>query len=123
MSADSVGGRDEADVELARCKLNQTYDRFASRQFGPLSDRVNSQAFRGDPDRPLLFSLENYDSESKKATKTAIFRERTIHRQRPVESVDSPKAALIVSLNEKAGLTCRTWLVCLVGPPRNFYQN
>jgi N12 class adenine-specific DNA methylase len=92
--------REEADIELARTKLNQAYDHFISRH-GPLSERTNARAFQGDPDLPLLLSLENYDSESKKATKTAIFRERTIHRQKPVEAVDSPKAALIVSLNEK----------------------
>ncbi|MDX1951078.1 MAG: DEAD/DEAH box helicase family protein [Verrucomicrobiota bacterium] len=91
---------DEPQIELARARLNQSYDRFISR-FGPLSSPANRRAFRGDPDRPLLFSLENYDEETDKATKTAIFCERTIHRQQPVESVDSPKAALIVSLNEK----------------------
>ena len=92
--------KDDSDVELARAQLNQRYDRFFSR-FGPLSDRVNAKAFQGDPDLPLLMSLENYDAETKKATKTAVFRERTIQRQKPIESVGSPKEALIVSLNEK----------------------
>lgn len=90
----------EDDIQLARQQLNQTYDRFVAR-FGPVSDRVNALAFRGDPDLPLLFSLENYDSESKKAAKTAIFRERTIQKQKPIASVQSPKEAVIVSLNEK----------------------
>ena len=90
----------EDDIQLARAILNQTYDRFIAR-FGPLSDRVNANAFDGDPDLPLLFSLENYDSEKKKATKTAIFKERTIQKQKPVTSVNSPKEALLVSLNDK----------------------
>ncbi|HEV2328819.1 MAG TPA: N-6 DNA methylase, partial [Verrucomicrobiae bacterium] len=90
----------EDEIQLARALLNQAYDRFIS-QFGPLSDRVNANAFESDPDLPLLFSLENYDSEKKKATKTAIFRERTIQKQKPVTSVNSPKVALLVSLNEK----------------------
>ncbi len=90
----------EDDIQLARALLNQAYDRFISR-FGPLSDRVNINAFDGDPDLPLLFSLENYDAEKKKATKTAIFRERTIQKQKPVTSVNSSKEALLVSLNEK----------------------
>lgn len=90
----------EDDVILARSRLNQTYDRFVSR-YGAINERANALAFRGDPDLPLLLSLENYDSDTKRATKTAIFRERTIHPQKPVESVDSPKAALIVSLNER----------------------
>ncbi|HEV2330646.1 MAG TPA: DEAD/DEAH box helicase family protein, partial [Verrucomicrobiae bacterium] len=90
----------EDEIQLARALLNQAYDRFISR-FGPLSDRVNANAFESDPDLPLLFSLENYDSEKKKATKTGIFRERTIQKQKPVKSVNSPKEALLVSLNEK----------------------
>ena len=92
---------DEDEIKLARALLNQAYDRFVSR-FGPLSDRVNALAFRGDPDLPLLFSLENFDTETKKATKTAIFRERTIQRLKPITSVESPKEALLVSLNEKS---------------------
>ncbi len=90
----------EDDIKLARQQLNQAYDRFA-RRFGAVSERANALAFRGDPDLPLLFSLENYDTETKKAAKTAIFRERTVHKQRPVTSVQSPKEAVIVSLNEK----------------------
>ena len=82
--------KDDADVELARAQLNQRYDRFVAR-FGPLSDRVNAKAFEGDPDLPLLMSLENYDEETKKAKKTAIFRERTIQCQKPIESVDCPR--------------------------------
>jgi N12 class adenine-specific DNA methylase len=92
--------KNEEEIVLARAKLNQSYDRFVSRH-GPVSERANALAFRGDPDLPLLFSLENYDSDTKRAAKTAIFRERTIHRQNPVETVDSVKAALVVSLNEK----------------------
>ncbi|HEY3914415.1 MAG TPA: DEAD/DEAH box helicase family protein, partial [Verrucomicrobiae bacterium] len=92
--------RSGENIVLARAKLNQTYDRFLS-HFGPISERVNARAFQDDPDMPLLLSLENYDADSKRAAKTAIFRERTIHPQKPVEFVDSAKAALIVSLNEK----------------------
>jgi N12 class adenine-specific DNA methylase len=90
----------EEDIQLARAQLNQAYDRFVAR-FGPVSDRVNALALRSDPDLPLLFSLENYDSETNKAAKTAIFRERTIQKQKPITSVQSPKEAVIVSLNEK----------------------
>ena len=40
-----------------------------------------SARFDGDPDLPLLLSLEHYDEETKRATKASIFRERTIHHQ------------------------------------------
>ncbi|PYJ92970.1 MAG: hypothetical protein DME23_26750, partial [Verrucomicrobia bacterium] len=83
----------------ARFQLNLAYDRFVSR-FGPVNLRANQRAFDGDPDLPLLLSLENYDDEAKRATKATIFRERTIHRRQPVQAVNSPKEALLVSLNE-----------------------
>jgi len=95
-----LDGSDEAAIVAARDRLNQTYDSFISR-FGPISTRTNTRAFHGDPDLPLLLSLEVYDEETNRARKTTIFHERTIHHQKPVESVATPQEALIVSLNEK----------------------
>ena len=110
---------DEDEIQLARAQLNQTYDRFVAR-FGPVSDRVNALAFRGDPDLPLLFSLENYDSETNKAVKTAIFRERTIQKQKPITSVESPKEAVIVSLNEKGRVDLEHMASLLSRPAEEF---
>ena len=90
----------EEQIADARFQLNLAYDRFISR-FGPINLRGNQRAFDGDPDLPLLLSLENYNDETKVATKAAIFRERTIHHRQPVESAGSPKEALLVSLNER----------------------
>lgn len=92
------GSTDEHVVET-RQRLNQAYDRFVGR-FGPVNLRANQRAFDGDPDLPLLLSLENYNNETKRATKATIFHERTIHHRRPVESVATPKEALLVTLNE-----------------------
>jgi hypothetical protein len=92
------GSADEHVVET-RQRLNQAYDRFVGR-FGPVNLRANQRAFDGDPDLPLLLSLENYNDESKRATKATIFHERTIHHRQPVESVATPKEALLVTLNE-----------------------
>jgi N12 class adenine-specific DNA methylase/O-acetyl-ADP-ribose deacetylase (regulator of RNase III)/SAM-dependent methyltransferase len=107
------------DIQLARAFLNQAYDRFVSR-FGPVSDRVNANAFEGDPDLPLLFSLENYDAEKRKAAKTAIFRERTIHKQKPVTSVNSAKEAVLVSLNEKGRVELKHMEKLLSRPAEDF---
>ncbi|HLX72732.1 MAG TPA: methyltransferase domain-containing protein, partial [Verrucomicrobiae bacterium] len=93
------GSAEEIVVE-AREQLNIAYDRFVSR-FGPVNARVNQKAFDGDPDLPLLLSLERYDEENSVAEKTAIFRERTVHHKRPIESAGTPKEALLVTLNEK----------------------
>ena len=95
-----LDGSNEAEVVEAREKLNFAYDRFVSR-FGSVNAPVNQRAFFGDPDLPLLLSLEHYNDEAKVATKAAIFRERTIHHKQAVESVGTPKEALLVSLNEK----------------------
>ena len=92
---------DAADGTIveARSHLNRTYDFFVSR-FGPLNARENVKAFAGDPDHPLLLSLEEFNPETKRATKTAIFNRRTLERYRPVERVETASEALLVSLNE-----------------------
>jgi N12 class adenine-specific DNA methylase len=95
-----LDGSGEQPVVEAREQLNFAYDRFVSR-FGPINAPVNQRAFHGDPDLPLLLSLEQYDDETSLAVKAAIFRERTIHHKQPIQSVESPKEALLVSLNEK----------------------
>ncbi|HEX4134546.1 MAG TPA: hypothetical protein VHY84_08060, partial [Bryobacteraceae bacterium] len=65
---------DAADGTIAEARrhLNRIYDSFVSR-FGPLSARENVKAFAGDPDQPLLLSLEEFDPETRRATKTAVF--------------------------------------------------
>jgi N12 class adenine-specific DNA methylase len=95
-----LDGSPENEVIEVREKLNLAYDRFISR-FGPINARVNQNAFDGDPDLPLLLSLEHYDEENSIATKAAIFRERTIHHKQVIESADTPKEALLITLNEK----------------------
>lgn len=94
-----VDGSLEERVVEARQQLTITYDRFTAR-FGPLNLRANQRAFDGDPDLPLLLSLENYNDETKRATKATIFTERTIHHRQLVESAGTPKEALLVTLNE-----------------------
>jgi len=98
-----VDGSPEDRVVETRQQLNAAYDRFAAR-YGPVNLRANQRAFDGDPDLPLLLSLENYNDETKRATKATIFTERTIHHRQPVESVGTPKEALLVSLNECGGV-------------------
>lgn len=83
----------------ARQRLNGVYDAFA-RRFGPLSSHDNFRAFAGDPDQPLLLSLEIYDPQTGRAAKAAIFERRTLERYKPVEQVETAAEALAVSLNE-----------------------
>jgi N12 class adenine-specific DNA methylase len=89
----------EPDIFEARRLLNRMYDVFVSR-YGPVSCRDNIRAFAGDPDHPLLLSLENYDAETKRAKKTAIFERRTLERYKPADHVETAAEALAISLNE-----------------------
>ncbi|RRK01275.1 DEAD/DEAH box helicase [Opitutaceae bacterium TAV4] len=95
-----VENRSDDDIAAARLRLNQDYDHFVG-QFGPVSQSSNMRAFIDDPDLPLLLSLENYNEDTGLATKTAIFRERTIQARQPVERVETAKEALLVTLNER----------------------
>jgi N12 class adenine-specific DNA methylase len=90
----------EDDQLSSRAALNQAYDAFVTR-FGPLSGRANVSAFRGDPDLPLLLSLEQFDRESGTATKAAIFRERTIAPRPPPPEIRDARSALLVTLAER----------------------
>ncbi|MGH9666912.1 MAG: hypothetical protein ACRD9L_21015, partial [Bryobacteraceae bacterium] len=110
---------DEAIIE-ARRRLNRTYDLFTSR-FGPLTLRENLKAFSGDPDQPLLQSLEEFDPETKRSAKTAIFDRRTLERYRPVDRVETASEALLVSLNETGEIS---WprLESLTGRPSSDLQ-
>jgi N12 class adenine-specific DNA methylase len=88
------------EIVDTRRQLNFAYDSFVAR-FGPINQSVNRRAFRGDPDLPLLCSLEDYNSDTNRATKTAIFHERTIQKAQCPVVAESPHDALIFSLNEK----------------------
>ncbi len=94
-----LANRNEGEIVAARRHLNLTYDHFVSR-FGLLNESANRRAFRGDPDSPLLCSLEDYDNDTKRASKAAIFRERTIQQTQPPRVAQSPQDALVFSLNE-----------------------
>ena len=89
----------EENVIDARRRLNLAYDAFVAR-FNALNERANRRAFRGDPDAPLLRSLEDYDDDTKLATKASIFNERTIQQRQRPNAAASPHDALLFSLNE-----------------------
>jgi N12 class adenine-specific DNA methylase len=91
----------EHEIAEGRRLLNRMYDAFVYRH-GPLSSRDNIRAFAGDPDHPLLLSLENYDPETRRARKTAIFERRTLERYMPASHVETAAEALAIALNETA---------------------
>lgn len=93
----------DSEIKAAQKKLNEFYDAFVSK-YGPVHQVKNARAFQDDPDAPLILSLENWDKDTQKHSKTAIFSQRTIDKYRPVEKSDSARDALSVSLNEKGRL-------------------
>jgi N12 class adenine-specific DNA methylase len=93
----------EEQITAARKLLNDLYDEFVSR-YGPLSSRDNSRALADDPDLPLLQSLEHFDAQTRRASKTAIFRQRTIERRKTAAHVETAGEALAISLNETGNI-------------------
>ena len=109
---------DEAVLD-ARRQLNFQYDHFVSR-FGAVNDSANRRAFRSDPDAPLLCSLEDYNDETKRAVKMAIFRERTIHQPRPALLAETPQDALVLTLNEMGRVDLARMEMLLRKSPEEF---
>lgn len=94
-----LGGCDDTTLGQAQWRLSHSYDWFVNRH-GYLNSRGNRSAFSGDPDEAFVMALENWDDQEKKATKADIFSRRTLGKLRNIERVESPKEALLVSLNE-----------------------
>jgi N12 class adenine-specific DNA methylase len=63
---------DDSRLGSYRLALNMAYDGFVARH-GYLHAKANKLAFKGDPDLPLLLSLENYDPEGGVAEKADVF--------------------------------------------------
>src|SRR5581483_2579887 len=104
-----IEDRPDEEVIAAREKLNQAYDAFVKSavrkgkgiaKAGPLNSPENIKAFAGDPDAPLLASLEDYDPATGTAKKRDIFTKRTLQRYVPVTKVDKASEALAVALTE-----------------------
>mgnify|MGYP001219942349 FL=1 len=91
---------DDSRLGSYRLMLNMAYDGFVARH-GYLHAKANKLAFKGDPDLPLLLSLENYDPEGGVAEKADVFFRRTVGVVRKVDRCNTPEEALLVSLHER----------------------
>ena len=96
-------GLTEDTIRKAREKLNKLYDDFVVKH-GFLNSQANRTAIKNDPYRFSLFALENYNTETKKATKADIFSKNTISPNRTITSVASVSEGLIVSINQTGGV-------------------
>ncbi|MDH5666535.1 MAG: helicase-related protein [Nitrospira sp.] len=83
-----------------RKELNKVYDRF-QKKFGFINSRANKALFRDDPDYGTLQSLErDYDKKANTANKADIFSKRIIEYRPSATKADTPKEAMLISLNE-----------------------
>lgn len=88
----------DEELKAWQIELNNIYDEYVSK-FGYIAEKKNKQAFREDPEYPLLCALELKDKDGN-YQKSAIFTERTIQPQKKVESVETVEEGLMVSMNE-----------------------
>jgi N12 class adenine-specific DNA methylase len=96
-------GLKESEIKGARKKLNALYDDFVKKN-GFLNAPANKNAFSADPDRYSLLALENWNPDTKKATKSDIFSKNTISQNRTVTSAKDVSEGLIVSVNQTGGV-------------------
>lgn len=110
-----VQDRDDERVTARRTGLNDEYDRYV-KAFGYFNRAVNRRLLRHDPHFASVLGLEvNYEREITKAVakrtgetprkesadKAPIFFERTQYPESQISSVDDPKEAVLVCINQR----------------------
>lgn len=96
-------GLKDSEIKKARTKLNKAYDAFV-KKYGYINTQSNRNAIKDDPDKCSIFALENWDPDTKKATKADIFSKNTIAPNRTVTSAKDVAEGLIVSVNQTGGV-------------------
>lgn len=96
-------GQNPASIGKARKELNSLYDAFV-KEHGYLNAPANKKAMQDDPDRYSILALENWDTDTRKATKADIFSKNTVAPNRTVTSADTVEEGLIVSRNQTGGV-------------------
>ncbi|MHB1620082.1 MAG: helicase-related protein [Sulfuricella sp.] len=112
---------DEAILAAYRLMLNIEYDNFVAK-CGSIHTRANRAAFKGEPDLPLLMSLERWDEETQTAEKADIFFQRTVGMFKKVDHCETSEEALLVSLTE-CGHVVENRIGQLLGKPGSEAMN
>lgn len=94
-----MNGGTQEEIDRLRRKLNADYDAFVKKN-GPLNSQANRRVISGDADSPFVFALENYNADTKTATKADIFSKNTVTPHKVVEHVDNMADGLAASINE-----------------------
>lgn len=93
-----TAGCTEEELKHYQSILNAKYDTFV-KEYGYITDKANSRAFRDDSDYPLLCSLENVN-EHGIVEKADMFYKQTIKAKSQIEKVETAVEALNISLND-----------------------
>ena len=96
-------GLKDTEIKKARVALNKAYDDFV-KKFGFINAQTNRNAIKDDPDSFSILALENWNPDTKKATKSDIFTKNTIAPNRTVTSAKDVAEGLIVSVNQTGGV-------------------
>ena len=100
---EQVAGVDDSQLKELQKALSKVYDHFV-KQHGYFNAPGPRNALRNDSEYILLEALENYNKDTKTATKAKIFTERTVVRSREIISAELPEEALALSLDRKGGV-------------------
>ena len=115
LDAETASAEDTPDITGRRARLNRSYDTYV-RRYGPVNrtswrrtgrtdeagqDILAQQPppqgrFGEDPYSPAVYALEDFDPETGRAAKAAIFTQRVITARRPPASAASPADAVAI---------------------------
>lgn len=91
-----AAGRDQREISAAMAEIGARYDEFVA-EFGPVNSAANRDSLKGDPDRPLLLSIERQDDDGR-WIRGPIFVRRIVGVREIPDRVDSIEQAVGASL-------------------------
>lgn len=91
-------GCNEEELRSKQEQLNSVYDTLV-KEYGYVTGKANSMAFRDDSDYPLICSLEEIDEDGN-VRKADMFTKQTIKAKAVIDRVETAVEALNISVNE-----------------------
>ena len=98
-----MDGGSDAQIKNLRKALNTQYDAFVKKH-GILHAQNNLRLLKMDVDAPFIQALEDYDKDTKTATKAAIFTKNTVSPTVTITHADTVADGMTVSINETGGV-------------------
>lgn len=99
MDAELASSDDTPEIQALRDTLNARYDAFV-REHGPLNLPVNERLFSEDTLSSFILGMENYNPETRTASKGDVFFKRTLGPRIKRTQAETPEDALTLCLSE-----------------------